>query len=167
MHNRKETLANGYYTLALDMLDRIVGICRQAGIDTQKMNAVWVDDGVELEGLTVHVGVGRNFSFRAARHDGADHRSNAGIVVSEKQVGILGRARISVLYEPAHSKWSFYAQIQPGCRSSELIDLCNKLSIDLHTETSREIGENEAFTTILTTAQWAAKIIVDEHRKAQ
>jgi len=167
MRSRRETLANGYYTLALDMLDRIVGICRQAGIDTPKMNAVWADDGAELEGLAVHIGVGRKLSCRAARHDGADHRSNAGIVVSEKREGILGRARISVLYEPANSKWSFYAQIQPGCRSPELVVLCNKLSIDLHTETSREIGENEAFTMILSIAQWAAKIIVDEHRKAQ
>jgi len=169
MNSRNSTLADGYYTLAQRTLDRVMDICRQAGLETLRMNSVWVDegDGAELEGLTVAAGDGRAFSCRAARYDGADHRSNVGIVVSEKQVGLFGLARISVLFEPADGKWLFYAQIQPGCRSPELIDLCNKLSIDLHVETSREVGENEAFTMILTIAQWTARIIIAERLKAQ
>lgn len=174
MRSRKETLADGYYALALVALDRFMDICRQAGLkftdqpagpEFPKMNEVWVDKGADMEGMSIDAGDGRTFSCRAARYHGADIRSNAGLVVAKNQGGLFGRARISVLNEPAHGKWLFYAQIQPGCRSSEFADLCTRLSIDTHVKIDDEVSENNALTMTLTIAQWAARIVDAERLK--
>ena len=78
-----------------------------------------------------------------------------------------GRAKISVLNEPANRVWRLYAQILPGCRTKEMEILCERLSVDLLTETKKEISEAEGFTAFLTIAQWTYGIIAASRAKAQ
>jgi hypothetical protein len=161
------TMPDGYYSLALAALKAALDVCKQAGIALPPENEIRETDDAELEGVFLDLGSGMECSCRAARYEGADHNTDAGIVVSVKTGRLDGRAKISVLNEPANRVWRLYAQILPGCRTKEMEILCERLSVDLLTETKKEISEAEGFTAFLTIAQWTYGIIAASRAKAQ
>jgi hypothetical protein len=161
------TMPDGYYSLALAALKAALDVCERAGIALPPENEIRETDDAELEGVFLDLGSGMEFSCRAARYEGADHKTDAGIEVSMKTGRLDGRARISILNEPANRAWRLYAQILPGCRTKEMETLCDKLSVDLLTETKKEISEAEGFTAFLTIAQWVAKILDAKRAEAR